>query len=139
MPWRTYWALKPTSCIKVSSLNSQGRSAFIRSMPKRQGLQPIEQEVLDDREHLALDGGAVDLLQQGHDLNRLQEVKEVVQQRPFVQPVYAVHQLLTIEPPRDPRGIAPGDLPTQPFLRLWVISSCVCSMPHLPLSNALSL
>jgi hypothetical protein len=62
-----------------------------------------------------LDGGAVDLREQGHDLNRRQEMDEVIQQRPFVQPLHAVHQLLPIQPPSNPRIIAPGDLPTQPL------------------------
>jgi hypothetical protein len=62
----------------------------------------------------------VDLRQQGHDLDGLQEVEEVV------QPVHAVDQLLTIQATRGTHVIAPGNLPTQPFyqvlcdlIRLW--------------------
>jgi hypothetical protein len=102
----------------------QGMHAF----DAKQGLQPVEQEVLDEGEHLPLDGCPVDLFQQGHDFDRPQEVKEVVQQRPFVQPVHPVYQLLPIQAPRNARVVAPGDLPTQPFSQ--VLCDLVVCLSH---------
>jgi hypothetical protein len=54
-------------------------------------------------------------------------------QRPFVQPLDPVDDLLAIQPSR----LATGQ--HNRSASFWVISSCVCSMPHLPLSNASSL
>jgi hypothetical protein len=68
----------------------QGMQAFDAT----QGLQPVAQEILYEGDHLPWDGGPMDLFPQGHDVDRLQEVEAVVQQRPFVQPVHPVDQWL---------------------------------------------
>ena len=68
-----------------------------------------------------------------HHADGLQEVEEIVKQRPFVQPVHPVHQLLPIQPPGDTRIVAPGHLPTQPFCQvLCELVPRVCPIVHSP-------
>ncbi len=43
-----------------------------------------------------MDGGAVDLLQLGHHADGLQEVKEIIQQGPFIQSVDPIHKLFAV-------------------------------------------
>lgn len=114
----------------------QGRSAEQQGRPRghpvkaQPGLPPVEPARLDDGEPLPWDGGAVDLRPQGQGRHRLQGVDEVIQQRPVVPPGHAVHQVLTRQPPRDPRVIAPGDLPTPPFRQL--LGHLVVRLFHAP-------
>ena len=76
--------------------------------------------------------GHVNLFQQGHDPNRLQEVEEVVRQRPFVQPVHPVDQLRYR---RRATRVSSRRATCQHTLsaRFCAISWCVCPMAHLPL------
>jgi hypothetical protein len=58
-------------------------------------------------------GCAVELLQHGHHAKCPQEVEEIIQQGPFVQPVDTIDDLLAVQTPRHPYIIEAGDLPTQ--------------------------
>jgi hypothetical protein len=61
-----------------------------------EGLQSIEQEAPHDRPHLTLNRRALNPVQQVGHPKGLQEVAEVIQQRPFVQPVNSINGLLAI-------------------------------------------
>jgi hypothetical protein len=67
------------------------------------------------RNHLALDGCALDVTQQVDDSQLVQEVEEVVQQRPFVQPVHPIDDLRAVQASRHARVTATSGLPTQPL------------------------
>jgi hypothetical protein len=86
----------------------------INTFNPKQSLQPIGQGILDERKHRTLDGCAAGLLRQSHHAEGLQEVKEIMQHRAFIQPVHRVHDLLMIQTPRHPRVIPARYLPTQP-------------------------
>jgi len=75
-------------------ITEQQRWQGIHAFDPEQGLQAIEQDVLDERDHLALDGCALDVVQQVDDPKLLQKVEEVIQQRALVQPVDSVNDLL---------------------------------------------
>jgi hypothetical protein len=60
----------------------------------------------------------VGLLQHGHDAKLLQEMKKIIQQGTFVEPVDPIHHWFTVQTPCDPRIIAAGDLPAQPFRQM---------------------
>ena len=65
----------------------------------KEGLQPIEQEVLHDRHHLALNRRALDAFHQADAPQLLHEVEEVIQQGPLVQSVHPLDHLLPVQPP----------------------------------------
>jgi hypothetical protein len=77
---------------------------------------------------LPLNGCTVHLLQQGHHTPSLQEVEEVIQPRPFVQPIHPRHQLLPVQAACDPGIVAPGGLLTQPLRQ--VLRDLVVCLPH---------
>jgi hypothetical protein len=75
----------------------------------------------------------VHLFQQRHHADGLQEVKEVIQYRPFVEPVHPIDHLLAVQAPRPAVIIALGDLPTQPLRQ--VLRNFVWCVPHGPPSS----
>jgi hypothetical protein len=70
---------------------------------------------LDAWHHHPLHRRALDIVQPVDHPQRVQEVEEIIQQRPFVQPVHPLDDLLAVQAPGDPRVIAASRLPTQPF------------------------
>jgi hypothetical protein len=132
MPWRTCWALKPTNCIKAVPLNRRAGRAWMLSMPK-QGHQPIAQDILDAGQDLPWDSRTMHRIQQRHHAKRLQEVKKVIQDRPFVQPVDPIDQVLAVQTASDPGVVTTRDRLTQPLRHVrWDLVWC---MPHRPPSS----
>jgi hypothetical protein len=99
----------------------------VHALDAKQGLQAVEQDILDERHHVALDRYALDVPQPVDYSELVQEVEEVIQQRAFVQMVDPVDDLLAVQAPCHPRVIAASDLPAQALgqiLRhrfLWLI------------------
>lgn len=74
----------------------------MHALDPKQGLQAVEQEIVDARYHLALDRRTLDVIHQVDDPKLVQEVEGIIQQRAFIQPVDAVDHLLAVQPPRHP-------------------------------------
>ena len=87
----------------------------IDALNPKQRLQPVEQDILDEGHHRAVDAGAAGVLQQRHHPEGLQELKEIIQHRPFVQPVHPVHNLFPVQAPRNTRIVTAGHFPTHAF------------------------
>jgi hypothetical protein len=110
--------------LSTAQQTGQGIDAFAA----KQGLHPIAQDLLHQGEHLPLNSGALALLQQGHHAKGLQERQEVIQHGPCVEPIDPIDQLVTVQPPGDPRIIAPGHVPTHPFRQ--VLCDRVACLAH---------
>jgi hypothetical protein len=76
----------------------------------------------------------MNLLQQGHHANGLQEGKEVVQHRPFIQAVDPIDLLFPVQAPRNARIVPPGHLPTQPLGQ--ILGDLVMGLSHRPPPSA---
>jgi hypothetical protein len=100
------------------------------ALDPKQGLQAIEQEIRDDRHHLALDCRALDVAQLLTHPQLLQDIEEVVQQRAFVQLVDSIDHRLPLQAPRYPCVAAVSDLPTQALGQILCnLCSCLCHRP----------
>jgi hypothetical protein len=80
-----------------------------------------------------VDGGTVGLLQSYQHADGLQEMNELIQHRPFIEPLDPIHQVLTVQAACDPELIAPCDLPTPPLRQ--VRRDVVVRVPHGPPSS----
>jgi hypothetical protein len=85
---------------------------------------------LDERNHLAVPGRAVSLLQQAHHADSLQDMKEVIQQRSLIKPIHPIDQLLPVQAACHPVIVAPSNLPTQSLRQ--VLRDLVVRLPMVP-------
>jgi hypothetical protein len=106
----------------------------IHALDAEQRFQPVEQDVLHIGDHRALESGGMDRLQQCRDPDRLQEVQEIVQHRPFVRAVAPIDLLLAVQAPRHARIIPPGHLSTQP--RSQVLGDLIVGVSYRPPPSA---
>jgi hypothetical protein len=84
-----------------------------------------------------MDGGTVGLLQQHHHADGLQDRKEVIQPRAFIEPIHAIDQWLTVQAACDPGIVAPSDLLTPPLRQ--VLCARVVRLPYSPPSSLVGL
>jgi hypothetical protein len=90
----------------------QGRQGM-HALHAVQGLQPIKQDILHAWHHHPLHRRPLDIVQPVDDSQLVQEVEEIIQQRPFVQSVDPVDDLFAVQATGYPRVIAASRLPTQ--------------------------
>jgi hypothetical protein len=109
----------------------------IDALHPEQRFHAVEQDVLHEGDDLVMDGGAVRLLQQTHHANGLQKMKEIIQQRPFIEPIDSVHQLFLLQAASYTGVVAPGSLPTQPLRQ--VLRHLIVRLPHGPPSSLVCL
>jgi hypothetical protein len=77
-------------------ITAQQAGQGMHPLHPNQGLHPIQQAILHDGHHRAVDGSAVDLLQQRHHPHRLQELKKVIQPGPFIESIHPIDHLFAI-------------------------------------------
>ena len=91
-----------------------------------------------------MDASAAGWLPQRHHPEGRQELQEIIQHRPFVQPVHPVHNLLPVQAPRTTRIVTAGHFPTHlspmriflmPCGTLLAVSSRTASDGHLVCHN----
>jgi hypothetical protein len=124
--------LKPTSCHE-RLITEQQAGEGIDALNPEQRFHAVEQDVLNEGDDLALDGGAVRLLQQTHHADGLQKMKEIIQQRAVIEPIDPIDQWLPVQAACHPGIVAPGGLPTPP--RRQVLRDLVGDLPHGPPSS----
>ena len=112
--------------------NRQGMDAFHPT----QRFQPVEQDVVDEGDHRAADARAAGVLEQRHPPERRQAMNEVIQHRPFIQPVDALDHRRAIQAPRHRESSLLATSQHHRSARCCVVSSRVCPMIYLPLRRA---
>jgi hypothetical protein len=102
----------------------------IDALNPKQGLHAVAQDILEERNPVGVDAGAMSLLQQRHHTDGPPKVQAVIQQHPLIQPIHAIDQWLAVQAAGYPGIVAPSDLPAQPLRR--ILCDLVTSVPHSP-------
>jgi hypothetical protein len=113
---------------------AQSRWPCRNTLNAKQALQPIEQDILHEGDHLPLDGHAVERHPQRHHPHLVQSVAEAIPQGPFIQPVHPIDQWLATQAECHPRIIATSYLPTQALGQ--VLPDRVSALPRRPPPSA---
>jgi hypothetical protein len=109
-PCRPCGAFKPTERISAWALNNKAGKAFLLSIPTR-AFRPSSKRHCTTGPHLTLNRRPLNPVQQVGHPKGPQEMAEVIQQRPFVQPVNPTNGLLAISASCHQRDIASCGLP----------------------------